>query len=388
MTRSVVVFTQIKPGHEAGLELAAKINDYFIECPPNVVIVFASSIYNYEDLLKSIKHNCSPGILVGASSAGEFTSSDFQVDSVCAVAIHSDNIKFNAGIASGISEDCTAVAGKLSSYLLQVDDYKYQYHSAMLFADALSGYTDELIAQLTERTVSDYQFFGGGAGDNANFLRTHVFFDEKAYTNAAVILEILSNKPVGIGISNGWKPSSKKMRVTEADGRRLISINSRPALDVYKEHAIAQGKVFDLEQPVPYFLSNILGIEMASGFKLRAPLGIGPDGSIILASDMPVGVYVYIMSSDAERSKQAAVDATENALAQLGDAKPNVAIFFDCVATRLRMGEAFDVELSKLSEALEGVPYAGCNTYGQVARVTGQFSGFQNCSAVVCVIPE
>jgi hypothetical protein len=34
------------------------------------------------------------------------------------------------------------------------------------------------------------------------------------------------------------------------------------------------------------------------------------------------------------------------------------------------------------------VALAGCNTYGQVASIEGQLSGFHNCNAVVCVFPE
>ena len=52
------------------------------------------------------------------------------------------------------------------------------------------------------------------------------------------------------------------------------------------------------------------------------------------------------------------------------------------------MGKAFGLELRSLEDALGPVPYAGCNTFGQIARAEGQFSGFHNCTAVVCVIPE
>ena len=31
--------------------------------------------------------------------------------------------------------------------------------------------------------------------------------------------------------------------------------------------------------------------------------------------------------------------------------------------------------------------YVGCNTHGQIARAEGQFGGFHNCTAVVCVLP-
>jgi hypothetical protein len=29
----------------------------------------------------------------------------------------------------------------------------------------------------------------------------------------------------------------------------------------------------------------------------------------------------------------------------------------------------------------------GCNTHGQIARAEGQFEGFHNCTAVVCLLP-
>jgi hypothetical protein len=41
-----------------------------------------------------------------------------------------------------------------------------------------------------------------------------------------------------------------------------------------------------------------------------------------------------------------------------------------------------------VQEELGEVPYAGFNTYGQIAQSAGQFSGFHNCTAVVCVLPR
>jgi hypothetical protein len=69
-------------------------------------------------------------------------------------------------------------------------------------------------------------------------------------------------------------------------------------------------------------------------------------------------------------------------------APPAAALFFDCVATRLRMDERFQDELAGLKGRLGSVPLTGCNTHGQIARAEGQFEGFHNCTAVVCVFPE
>lgn len=387
MVQSTVVFTELNDGKAAGRELGQKIVEKLGDIIPNVVIVFASSVYEYNLLLQALKETCKTEILVGSSSAGEFTSGDFGTDSACAVAIYSDELKFTAGLAQGIKADRQGVASALNEVLSPAHDYQYQYYSAMLFADALSGYTDEIVELLTERTMGKYQFFGGGAGDNANFQKTYVFYDTEAFTDAAVILEILSNKPIGVGAAHGWKPTGEKMRVTETNGMTLVSLNARPAVELFIEHAHATGQEFNPREPIPFFLHNILGIEVAGDHKLRMPLAILPDGAIAMASDIPNGAYVSFMGTDNNCSKQAAMEAAISAIKQIGSNKPNVALFFDCVATRLRMGKEFNFELDKVTETLDGINYAGCNTYGQVARVTGQFSGFQNCTAVVCVIP-
>lgn len=387
MTKSAVVFSELTNGKDAGQDLGHKIRAKLGDQVPDVVIVFASSVHDYSSLLQSLKETCNTKLLVGSSSAGEFTSTEIATDAACAVAIHSPDLKFKAGLATDLKKD-RVLASKQLTAVLSTEEYEYQYHSAMIFADALSGYTDELIELLTESTMGKYQFFGGGAGDNANFQSTHVFFDTGAFTDAAVILEILSNKPIGVGAAHGWTAVGQRMRVTETDGMKLISLNAQPAAEVFAAHAAATGQQFDAEQPISFFLHNILGIEVAGDFKLRVPLAVLPDGSVAMASDIPSGAYVNFMTTDNSCSKQAAIDATAAAIQQLDGHKPNVALFFDCVATRLRMGKEFDFELNKVSETLNGVNFAGCNTYGQVARINGQFSGFQNCTAVVCVIPE
>jgi hypothetical protein len=53
----------------------------------------------------------------------------------------------------------------------------------------------------------------------------------------------------------------------------------------------------------------------------------------------------------------------------------------------IAQGKEFGLELRSLAGALGPMPYAGCNAFGQLARVEGQFSGFHNCTAVVRIIP-
>jgi hypothetical protein len=257
-----------------------------------------------------------------------------------------------------------------------------------VFADALAGYTEQLIDRLTVLTAGEYQFAGGGAADNANFSRTHVFCGTEAASDAVVILNMVSVKPIGLGVSHGWRPATSPLRITESQGNEIFSMNAAPAGEVFEEFADEQGQPFKREDPLPFFLHHVIGISTPAGHKLRVPLQLGQNDSVICAADVPTGALVCLMSTDATSTADSAAKAVQIAKQQMHGHRPAVALFFDCAATRLRLGNDFGIELDAVSKELGDVPFAGCNTYGQIARADGQFSGFHNCTAVVCLIPS
>lgn len=388
MTDAAVAQTDAADSTAAGRDLGDQVATAFGGGPPDALIVFASARYNYQALLQALNAVCHPALLVGCSSAGEFSGTTPQVGSASAIALRSSTIRFAAGLAQGVQADQGLAAHHLVAAYQGMHRQDYQYRSALVLTDALAGHTDNLAEQLNLQTAGMYQFFGGGAGDDALFQRTHVFFGTHAYTDAVVSLEILSNTPIGVGVSHSWRPASKPMRVTEADGMCLISLNAEPAADVFAEHAKATGQRFDQAAPLPFFLHNVLGIDTGLGYRLRVPLAIQAGGTITCAAEVPVGATVAIMEAAAHGPLENASLAAAAALRQIAGHQPKVGLFFDCVATRLRLGRDFELELDSIAEALAPAPFAGCNTYGQIVRADGQFGGFHNCTAVVCVLSE
>ncbi len=388
MTESSVVFTHELDSASAGREVGEKLLANLSGQPPDAVILFASSRHDYAALLQAVKSSCTPAVLVGCSSAGEFISSEHSEGAVSAIGLRSDSMSFAAGLGRNLRENRRAAADQIASGFQGLHAHRYEHRAALVLTDALAGYTDDFMEQLSLVTLGNYRFFGGGAGDDAQFSRTHVFFGTEAVADAAVALEILSHKPIGVGVSHGWVPASEPLRVTEAEGARLISLNAIPAVEVFQDHAARTGQLFDTANPVPFFLHNVLGIDTGTGFKLRVPLAVHPDGSIGCASDIPRGVIVRIMKTSGKSASDAAISAATSAMGQMEGAQPEVALFFDCVATRLRMGGEFGVEMDALQKTLGDIPYVGCNTYGQIARAEGQFSGFHNCTATVALLPD
>lgn len=387
MTNFAIAHSNVLDSREAGHGLGLQITEA-MDAPPDVVILFASPVYRHGELLQALKQACHPGILVGCSSAGEFTSHVQGEGLACAIAIRSKEIYFSAGIGRGLSHDRAQAAKEVTASFRRAGTYDYNFRVALILADALAGYTDDLVEHLTSLTHGTHQFFGGGAGDNALFHHTPVFYDTEVVSDAVVALEMLSNKPIGIGVQHGWQPVSDGMLVTEAHGMRLVSLDGKPALEAFQAHAQVTHQSFDPANPLPFFLHNLIGIDISGVYKLRVPLAVDADGSILCATDIPSQHIVKFMSTAGHSSRDAAIAATKTAMQNIYGSKPGAAIFFDCVASRLRMGREFGFELQAVQQTLEDAVYVGCNSHGQIARAEGQFSGFHNCTAVVCVIAE
>jgi hypothetical protein len=302
--------------------------------------------------------------------------------------LKSNRMRFAVGVGRKLSADPTGAAREVAKSFTGIAAPALPHRSALVMTDALAGHADAVVEELTVVTRGNYRFFGGGAGDDGRFQKTHVFAGTEAVTDAIVALEILSLQPLGVGVSHGWIPAGEGLRVTEAQGSRVISLNGAPAVDAIEDHARATGQAFDRSAPLPFFLHNILGIKSGADYRLRVPLAVNGDGSISCAADIPQGSVVHLMKTTDESAVCAAERATRSALASLGGQRPRAALVFDCVATRLRMGRAFDDELKACAELLHPAGFVGCNTYGQIARAEGQFGGFHNCTAVVCVLPE
>jgi hypothetical protein len=386
MNEVTVVHTGITDSHQAGISLGLQVRENLL-MPPDIIILFAAPQYNHSALLQALKQSSRANLIIGCSSAGEFTSYVQGTGLACAIALYSSEMSFSIGLGRDLSKDCTAAARSIITTFQHSSPWNYKYHTILLLVDTLRGCAENIVQKLTLLTGGIYEIFGGGAGDNAQFAYTPVFYNTEVMTDAVVTLEIHSHKPLGIGVQHGWRPASPPMLITQVKGMDLIDLDGKPAIEAFRTYAGNSGQVFDEENPLPFFLHNSLGIEGA-GYHLRVPIAINSDGSLHCATEIPTSGTVVIMNSNSTSPIAAARDATNEALGKLYGCKPAVGLFFDCVATRIKLGTGFGCELAAVQNVLGDVPFAGCNTHGQIARYHGQFSSFHCCTAVVCLIPQ
>lgn len=388
VTKVAVSHTNFRDASEAGKFLAFEVLDKLAGDSPDLLIVFASPEFAFHELLSSLESTCKPRLMVGCSSAGEFSGCKDSNSSASVLAIKADDMRFNAALGLGLRTRPNTALDQIMLVFTGADYPEFPYRSAMVLTDALAGHTDEMVHEITVRTGGTYQLFGGGAADDARFQETHVFIGTEVHNDAVVVVEMLSKRPMGLGVRHGWDPCGDALRVTDSDGNRVVSLNATSPVEIFAAHAERTGQVFKRDDPMPFFLHNVIGIDTGDGYKLRVPLSLNDDGSVSCAAAVPKGATVRLMIASTASACVAASLASKAALDGLQGGRHAGSLLFDCAATRLRLGREFGDELKAVAETLGSANFAGCNTYGQIARAEGQFSGFHNCTAIVCAIPE
>ena len=102
LTESSVVWTGAEDSGAAGEDLGRQIREQLGGNPPDAVILFVSPKYDPAKLLSSLKGACAPKVMIGCSSAGEFTSGCQGVGHASAVAIRSSEMQFACIMGRGL----------------------------------------------------------------------------------------------------------------------------------------------------------------------------------------------------------------------------------------------------------------------------------------------
>ncbi len=258
----------------------------------------------------------------------------------------------------------------------------------MLTADGLAGTGERLVNDLYERRVqSGTQIVGGAAGDEGGFAATWVGAGNRVGSDAAAALHVFSESPWGVGVDHGLRSTTKQMRVTMAQNNIVHEIDGQPAFVAYQKHAAERNVTLTPENASSYLIANELGIHFFERIgRARAPLSVGPRGSLVCAAEIPKGSIVSILDGEPESMIRAARAAATAARAAVKGQVAGV-LLFDCVCRGMILRDAFRREVEAVRGIFPAAPIAGLLTYGEIARSHDRIDGWHNTTAVVVAIP-
>jgi hypothetical protein len=365
---------------EAGRESVRAALGGRVPAAGDLVLIFPSASYDLDALHAAAIDAAAPASVVGCTTVGAFTQ-DAQVPAGC-VATHLVAGELAFGVCHVERDDADLAAVTRHAAETARDRAGEERHDSalMLLCDGLTPDQREVARGAYEVTSAVVPLVGGAAGDDLAFAATTTFGEGRALTNGIVCVWVTSTRAIGVGVGHGWRPFSKPMLVTRADGAVIHELDGLPALRAYLSErgaALLGADSFGeraMERPI--------GLPNASGgYDLRQIHLTTPDGGIVLTTGVSEQSVVQVMCSDDESLLAGAREAAENAMAAL-DGPPEIAVVFSCCTRVGLLGDRVGEEVEEISAALGGAPAGGFYTCGEFGRVTGS-SGIHNSSVAI-----
>ncbi len=260
-------------------------------------------------------------------------------------------------------------------------DHELTGKTMFVFVDGLSRGISKLIDSLFNNLGLLPNYIGGGAG-SLSFLQKPCLFTNQGLLEDAAVLA-LADTTSSVGVAHGWTPISEAIRVTESEGNMVISLNWRPAFEVYREivenhsgQSFAQiSSFFELAKSYPLGIAK-LDAEMI----VRDPI-IHDNGRLVCVGDIPLGSLIHILSGDIDSLIRGAKSARELAEASFSGMRRDASmVFVDCISRVLFLQNHFSRELA----AVEcGLPLIGALTLGEIANNGDAYLEFYNKTSVV-----
>lgn len=257
-------------------------------------------------------------------------------------------------------------------------------HSLMVWVDGLSSRIGSLIESMFYTLGLNYNLFGGGAGSLTFEQKPCLFDNQGMVMDQALIIAL----PIAtaMGVAHGWQPISEPLQVTSAKANHVLSLNWRPAFELYRELVEPLAKqtfddhnFFDIAKAYPFGLAR-----MGTDIIVRDPLKVTDDGQMICVGEVPEGSYVKILHGTHQTLIDAAAQTKTLAMAnKRSQDQPEVAFLVNCISRVLFHGEYLQQELEAVATDL---PNIGVMTLGEIANNGQDFIEFYNKTMVMALL--
>jgi hypothetical protein len=330
------------------------------------------------------------GPVVGATTGGAaFTERGVTRHQPVAAVFGGPGLAFEVGVASGLDRELVVAIGEgVRPIVAAARGYTSRNHALITLADAFAVDGEALLSAVADAVPPHWRLFGGTAGDDWRFQGTKVFARGEVLDRSAVMVGLFTDGPASVATRHGWcaADGSRELTVTSIEGSRLLTLNGEPAAKAYQAELERLGLMRPGEDLVPVMAKYELGARTVFGseLKIRAPLGVGKDGSVQLASALPAGTLVRVVTADADGLIAAATELSRRALEPLAGSAVRGALVFDCAARLQLLGDRYDEEVAAFLGG-RSFPMVGMACYGELARFGGSIEGFHNTTAVMAV---
>ncbi|HMZ08040.1 MAG TPA: FIST N-terminal domain-containing protein [Anaerolineales bacterium] len=353
---------QALDGREAGLQATHQALNRLGANAPSLAFVISSHQYQPREVLNGVSSLLGDTPLIGFSSPAGLTQKGLHPHSVV-VALLSGDVQAETLWLPGYAQSGRETASKIEQHIAA----RVERQSVIFFADGFNGDAEQFCNALS----SSWNVTGALSSGDLNTSNTYQLAGSQTGTGGVVAAFLRGNVKMGVGSDHGWDPVGNHFRVTRSRGFWLRTLDGRPASEAYAN--LFGYPARDWAFPPLSYLARLypLGIEQSDGMLVRAPIRVEADGSFRMNAPIRDGIDAFLLVGSRSACERAARNAAQQALFQLGNKKPMLAIVLVDIAWQMLLKANPGSEIAAVQEILgDDVPIAGGYTLGQVISPT------------------
>lgn len=347
----------------------------------DLAFVFASAAYNPENIIRGLRQIMPEVKTIGCSAASIITSEGAQKHSLAVLAIKSENIKYGLGISSNLNEKDPRIAGEELAKTALSNLKSTSRDLFIMFSDGLMKNSSNFILGVEDVLGKSFPIIGAAASDDFRFSKTYQYYQNNAFTNAAVGILLGGVGSFGFGIKHGWRPIGKPRLITNSEGNIIKEIDNQPAINMYKDYFGEEAEELREEKLSRIAILYPLGINIPGEEELvlRNVLEADEDGSLVCQGDIPVNSQVNLMLGSKDFCIEAAKQAAREAKKGLKNKPASLIIIFDSTSRLKLLGRIASEEIHAIKETLgKNIPVVGFYGYGEIAPLKA--AGYRGAS--------
>jgi hypothetical protein len=366
-------------GREAGLRAAHQALNHLGANVPGLAVVVASHQYQPREVLNGVTGLLGDSPMIGFSSPAGFTR-EGQFPHSVVVALLSGDFQADTLWLPGYAQSGRETASRVLQHL----SARVERQSMLVFADGFNGDAEQFCSAIS----SEVNIVGGLSSGDLNTGSTYQLAGTQTGYGGLAAAFLRGGLKIGVGFDHGWDPVGSQFRVTRSRGFWLRTLNGRPASETYA--GMFGYPARDWAFPPLSYLARLypLGIQQGEGMVVRAPIRVEADGSFRMNAAIRDGIDTYLLVGSRAACERAARNAAQQALRQLGNAKPVFALVLVDIAWQMLLKAQPGAEITALQEVLgSDLPIAGGYTLGQIAALESS-PKFLNQHLVVVLFGE
>lgn len=267
----------------------------------------------------------------------------------------------------------------------RIDDEQHDHLSLFLIFDAMVPNIGTILDDLYVRLADLVHYMGVNAGSETFQPMPCLFDDRNAIQDGA--LAILLPEHGGAILEHGYRAPELMIAATATEGNRIITIDWRPAFEVYQEMILAlYGVTVDRDNFYHYAAHFPFGIVRANNdIVVRIPVALQDDGSLFCVGEVPANAMLALLKAPEVDSSRTVETVAKGLIALNGSMAERDMLTFYCAGRRLHLGEQADRELVALSRQTGAGCMGGALSLGEIgSSVEWGYPLFHNATLVCC----